>query len=264
MAQALGTLGGPAAARRLAARTVAAWGFTRSLLVYFGRPGRARAERRLYRAFIAPGDLVFDVGAHVGNRSRSFWALGARVVAVEPQPAFADWLARLFRRRPEVRVERCALGASPGRARLALSRRHPTLASLDADWRARVATAPGFAHVRWEAEVEVARETLDRLIARHGVPAFCKIDVEGHEAAVLAGLSRPLPALSFEYTPAVPQGAEACIARLERLGRYRYAPSVGESLRLAAWRDAAGLRAWLAARRPGEPSGDIYAVLEQP
>lgn len=248
----------------VAAALAARWGFARSLAVYFGRPGRAAAERRLYGAFVGPGDLVFDIGAHVGNRTRSFRALGARVVAVEPQPAFADWLERLFAASENVAVERCALSGQPGRAQLALSRRHPTLATLDAAWRSQVATAPGFAHVAWDDTVEVPVDTLDRLIARHGLPAFCKLDVEGHEAEVLAGTGRALPALSFEYTPAVPNGAAACLERLEALGRYRYAASVGETLTLGAWTDAAGMRAWLAERRPEEPSGDVYAVLEEP
>lgn len=246
-------LGGPAAV----------WGFLRSLLVYFGRPGRASAERRLYRRFVDPGDLVFDIGAHVGNRSRSLRGLGARVVAVEPQPRFADWLEWLFRAQPEVTVERCAVSANQGRARLSVSRLHPTLATLDTAWQDQVAAARGFSHVRWESEVEVPVETLDRLIARHGLPAFCKIDVEGHESEVLSGLSTPIPALSFEYTPAVPAAAEGCIARLERLGRYRYAVSVGETLDLGAWQDATRLRTWLAARQPSERSGDIYAILER-
>ena len=37
-----------------------------------------------------------------------------------------------------------------------------------------------------------AFEALDRLIDAWGIPSFCKIDVEGHEAEVLAGLSRPV------------------------------------------------------------------------
>lgn len=240
------------------------WGFLRSLLIYLGRPGRAAAERRLYAQFLSAGDLAFDIGAHVGNRSRSLEALGARVVAVEPQPRFAAWLEWLFRGRPQVTVHRCALSGRAGQARLAVSRRHPTLATLDPNWRSQVATLPGFAHVRWESDLEVPVETLDRLIARYGKPAFCKIDVEGHEAEVLSGLSTPLPALSFEYTPGVPAPALDCVARLEALGSYRYAVSTGESLKLGAWCDASELRDWLRARRASERSGDIYAVLRRP
>ena len=240
------------------------WGFLRSLLIYLGRPGRAAAERRLYGRFLAPGDLAFDIGAHVGNRSRSLQALGARVVAVEPQPRFAAWLEWMFRGRAQVTVHRCALSGRAGHARLSVSRRHPTLATLNSDWRSQVATLPGFAHVRWESDLEVPVETLDRLIARYGTPAFCKIDVEGHEAEVLSGLSTALPALSFEYTPGVPDAALDCIARLEALGSYRYAVSEGESLDLGAWCDASELRTWLRACKSSERSGDIYALLQRP
>jgi predicted RNA methylase len=40
-----------------------------------------------YSQFVSSGDLVFDVGANVGNRSKIFSRLGARVIAFEPQPA---------------------------------------------------------------------------------------------------------------------------------------------------------------------------------
>jgi len=53
---------------------------------------------RLYAQFIRPGDLVFDVGAHVGDRVASFRRLGARVIAVEPQPALYRTLRLLFGR----------------------------------------------------------------------------------------------------------------------------------------------------------------------
>jgi hypothetical protein len=39
---------------------------------------------RLYSRFVRPGDLVFDIGAHVGDRVASFRRLGAHVVAAEP------------------------------------------------------------------------------------------------------------------------------------------------------------------------------------
>jgi 16S rRNA A1518/A1519 N6-dimethyltransferase RsmA/KsgA/DIM1 with predicted DNA glycosylase/AP lyase activity len=64
-------------------------GLVRSLAIYRAIPLRQHRLRRLYRAFVARGDLVFDIGAHAGNRTRAFASLGCRVVAVEPQPDFA-------------------------------------------------------------------------------------------------------------------------------------------------------------------------------
>ncbi|MBP8273948.1 MAG: hypothetical protein KAY59_05920, partial [Acidobacteria bacterium] len=55
------------------------------------RQRRANARRAaFYRPFISPSDLVFDVGANLGTHSMCFRALGARVVAFEPQPHCAQ------------------------------------------------------------------------------------------------------------------------------------------------------------------------------
>jgi tRNA G37 N-methylase Trm5 len=41
---------------------------------------------RLYSEFVSAGDLVFDIGANIGDYAEMFARLGARVVAVEPNP----------------------------------------------------------------------------------------------------------------------------------------------------------------------------------
>src|SRR5215475_11739170 len=89
-------------------------GVLRSLGIYYGRPARARAMDKLYAQFIAPGDLAFDVGAHVGDRIAAFRRLGARVVAVEPQPALHRTLRLLFGRDRKVALVRAAISGAPG------------------------------------------------------------------------------------------------------------------------------------------------------
>jgi FkbM family methyltransferase len=241
-----------------------ACGLARSLLIYHGLPWRRRALRRLYGQFLGPGDLAFDVGAHVGDRTRCFADLGARVVAIEPQPDLAARLRRQFEGESKVAVIEGALGARPGRATLFLSRRTPTVTTLSARWIEQVRHTAGFERVAWEDRHEVAVTTLDELIARHGRPRFCKIDVEGFEAEVLRGLSQPLPALSFEYLPATIEVVLEAIARLLDLGAYRFNLAEGERLRWLwpEWRGRREVEGWLALRRPGDLSGDVYALLE--
>lgn len=244
-------------------------GVLRSIGIYhLEREARARRAPmdRLYAAFVGPGDLAFDIGSHVGDRAASFRRLGARVVAVEPQPALLATLRLLFGRDPGVVIEACALGAAPGEATLHLNLRNPTVSTLSP---ALISAAPDSAawrEQRWTRVEQVHVATLDQLMARHGRPRFLKIDVEGLEDEVLKGLSAPVPALSFELTTLQRQVARGALARCLELGYTRFTAALGESQRLihgpdtGDWTDGPGIARWLDALPDAANSGDIYAA----
>jgi len=235
-------------------------GLVRSLIIYW-RPGRQRGLRGLYRPFVGVGDLAFDVGAHLGDRTAAFRRLGARVVALEPQPAVRRCLVLLVGRGRDVSVRAEAVGRAVGTARLALSHRTPTVSSLSEAWRRN----PIFRGVRWDDSVTVPVTTLDALIEEYGLPRFCKIDVEGYEAEVLAGLSHRIPALSVEFLAGALDIAEACVRRLEALGGYEFNVVRGEERRFMSerWLAADEMVAWLRGGGGSVPSGDVYARLTE-
>ena len=237
------------------------WGLWRSLLMYYGIPGRQARMRRFYGQFIQPGDLCFDIGAHVGNRLAAWRALGARTVAVEPQPLLMETLRRRYGSDPDIILVEEAIGAQPGEATLHISSRTPTVTTMSRDWISRVQQDPSFRGVQWDRQVPVPVITLDALIERWGEPRFCKIDVEGFELDVLQGLSRPIAALSFEYIPATMGFALDCIRRLETLGHYEYNLAPGESHRLRSqrWSTPEQIADELQGITRG--SGDVYARL---
>ncbi len=170
-----------------------------------------RDEQRLYRPFVRPGDLVFDVGVNVGQKSEIFLAIGARVVGVEPNPMCWPVIDYQFGKNPNYTLVRKAAGDAVGEATLHFVGTDAT-ASLREDW--------PYVSVDGSA-VETAATpvtTLDELIATYGVPALCKIDVEGFEKHVMAGLGKPVPLVTFEYHLSEIAELRACLDQLASLG----------------------------------------------
>jgi FkbM family methyltransferase len=199
---------------------------------------RGREERRqharmiaFYASFMSPGDLVFDVGAHVGNRLEVFRALGATVVAVEPQEACRHRLHRHFGHDPRVTIIPRALDAAPGEKELRGSPSSP-MSSMSESWIRAVNATGRFSEREFTRVERVKTTSLDALIAVHGLPRFCKIDVEGFEYEVLKGLSQAIPALSLEFTPETRAATVSCLEHLDGLARYELNFSIGEGMRL--------------------------------
>ena len=211
-----------------------------------------QADRRFYSAFIRPGDLVFDVGVNLGQKSEVFLECGAEVVGIEPNPLCGPTLHHLFDGEPRFTLVPKALAASEGRMVLHFAGTSST-ASLRRDW-----AWVGLEGRPVQAEVEVT--TLDRLLSEHGVPQFCKIDVEGFEPEVLAGLSQPIDCVSFEYHLQEPDRLQACIRHLAGLSDVRLNAIAmnGDGFVLPNWVRPAELDL---ARLPAE--GDCFAVTPQ-
>jgi FkbM family methyltransferase len=169
-----------------------------------------------YSQFLGDGDLCFDVGANVGNRTAIFTKLGASVVAVEPQTQCIELLKKLYGSNANVHVLQKAVGDKEGQAELSVSN-FSTVSSLSQEWR------EGFKewespNAAWDGTEIVEVTTLDHIIEQYGVPKFIKIDVEGYECQVIKGLSQPIPALSFEFHTFLLDAARDCVRLLSELG----------------------------------------------
>ena len=193
---------------------------------------RRDGEVNFYRAFVKPGALVFDIGANHGQKTDVFLRAGAgRVVAVDPDPFNIDTLMDKFwryRRYPlPVEIRQKAISSRKGRAKLNAPFPGSALASITP-----VQSDGAF------TEFDCLTVTLDQFVLEYGLPAFIKIDVEGHELQVLQGLSRPVP-LSFEVNlPENRAKGEACMVELERKfpeGEFSYIVECADGLQ-SGWR----------------------------
>ncbi len=237
------------------------FGLWRSLIIYYGVPFRGRRLVNFYRPFIQPGDLCFDIGAHVGNRLRAWSTLGARVVGLEPQPLLMQFLKRCHGRRENVILLQSAVGASKGQSKMHISRLTPTVSSLSKSWIDDVRRNASFEKVKWDETTSVKMTTLDHLIEQYGRPKVCKIDVEGYELEVLKGLSQPIPLISFEYIPSATELGTQCVKRLSALGLYEFNWSIAENYKFCSttWLDEVQIIHTLTNTLNHGRSGDIYA-----
>jgi FkbM family methyltransferase len=146
-------------------------------------------EDRCFRALqetIAPGDVVWDVGANVGVYSEKFceWVgSNGRVIAFEPNPQAAEMLINRLGGCDCLSVERIALGLQGGQGTLA------------------VGSEITSGHLRHNSETSSGTELVvpveiasgDQVCERLGAkPNVLKIDVEGSEEDVLMGSLRIL------------------------------------------------------------------------
>jgi FkbM family methyltransferase len=182
------------------------------------------------------GDITFDIGAHLGNRTKVFARLSRMVIAIEPQESCMRALKTQLGANPKVTLIKKALGAREGSAEIMVSNA-AGISSMSPTWVAAVRESGRFAEYAWEQKQVVEVTTLDKLIRQFGMPAFIKIDVEGFEFEVLSGLSQRVKALSFEFVPECLDAAFRCVQHLASLGEVNFNYSLGESakLELKSW-----------------------------
>lgn len=199
--------------------------------------------------FIPPGGLVFDVGANQGKLTELFTLLGAKVIAIEPNPALIQLIKE---RAPSAIVIQTAAGANTGSAPLFIGGgdENSTLSDRYAgELRKRFALRP----------LTVPVTSLKRLAAEYGTPDFVKIDVEGFEAAVLTGMGFEPRALSFEFHGSLLDELQKCLILLPN---YEFRISVGNSyLWSSDWSDKAETMARAEMLASTDPLlfADIYA-----
>ncbi len=152
---------------------------------YLKACGGLEPELALLPLLIGRGERALDVGANYGTYALTLAGLGATVDLFEPNPAIAAVLRAWAQHRRGVTVHGLALSDQSGMAELVIpadagGTEHDSSASI----------APGFAATGRRVQVPMA--PLDSLEITDA--ALIKIDVEGHEAAVLAGARQTIAA----------------------------------------------------------------------
>lgn len=223
-------------------------------------PETVRQEKKellFYSQFIKKGDLCFDVGANIGNKTNIFLKLGAKVVAIEPQELACQKIQQLYGDNKNLTVVNKGLADKSGFLELSIGEDLSVLATMSEKWRKEGGI---FKDYTWANTQKVLVCTLNDLISEYGLPKFCKIDVEGFEQQVLKGLSQPIPYLSFEFHKNFLDESKACVKYLASLGKAEFNGCFGESKEFifATWVSADEILSKLSQSNDKDLWGDIY------
>jgi FkbM family methyltransferase len=157
--------------------------------------------------------LVYDVGVHNGDDTAYYLARGHTVVGIDANPAMVDGVAARFPR--EVEDGRLRL-LNVGVARTAATETFWVCEDHD-DWSSfdrAIASREGCRH----HPIEVATVPFADVLQEHGVPWYCKIDIEGHDRICLESMTA---ATAPEYV-SLELGGAGMVDRLADLGYTRF------------------------------------------
>lgn len=162
-------------------------------------------------------DLVFDVGANIGNKSDFFLKLGCNVVAFEPQEECYIYCKNRFSNNLNFRIENVALDEKIGTEIIYIANCN-TISSMSKEF-IEETKKERFVGYNWDNTRIVNTDTLDNMILKYGTPRFLKIDVEGYEINVLKGLSTSLKYISIEFSPELCNKTIECINYIDSLNK---------------------------------------------
>ena len=166
---------------------------------------------------VRAGDIVVDVGAHIGRYTLKAATHKATVFAIEPDPWNFGLLEKNVRLNPPFNVILVPQAMTSKEGKLILSRAQKSNTGTST---VRVATPGGSSNSTTEGEICVPGRTLDDLVKSHGLSLidWLKIDVEGHEIAVLEGARSALDITSRLILEVTDSTDEVCRRIVEEHG----------------------------------------------
>lgn len=194
-------------------------------------------ELEFYCSFLPDNmDLVFDIGANIGLKSKIFLRLSRKVIAVEPAERHVRVMKYRFLGNRRIEIVQKAVAEEIGTSSLYVSSRASGYNTLHEKWKEALETGANQSNtlLQFDRMQRVTTTTLEQLIKQYGLPDFIKIDVEGYEWNVIRTLKRPVRCATFEANlPEFQLETIKCVQHLASLDSgYRFNYATKEQLEL--------------------------------
>ena len=168
-------------------------------------------------------NIIFDIGAHKGDKSKKLINFFSKIVLVEPQPECIKILKSKFSKYKNIIIVETGVSSREQSLELKINSSNPLISTFSDKW-----TKGRFKESKWDQKLNITTTTLDKLVNQFGNPDFIKIDVEGHEYDVVKGLSKKVGTISFEFTSEFFEESLKCLNYLQKLGYEKFNYSEGE------------------------------------
>lgn len=168
---------------------------------------RTRKKTAFYKHFIARGDVCFDIGANIGEKSRLFLKCGAKVVAFEPQNSCLLKLQEI--KSSNLFIEPFAITNGYETRKF-----HISNISDISTFSNKFMSLYSSEICRWNRFEDVQCYPITHYFKKYGIPHYCKIDVEGLELEIIKSIHKKIPFIEFENTSEFLEESIACIEHL--------------------------------------------------
>lgn len=183
-------------------------------------------------------NLIFDIGANIGNLTHFFLEKSQKIVCFEANPGLVEILRNRFYGKNVV-VDSRGLSDKIEIRDFFLSNAH-TISTFATEW---IENSRFTNEYSWDRSVKVLTTTLDSAIHEYGIPDFVKVDVEGYELTVFKGLKKLYENTTFGFEWAEEQYESVCriIEMVTAIGydlfafTYEDKPTFGDELEWGKW-----------------------------
>jgi FkbM family methyltransferase len=229
--------------------------FFENILVKFRRKNMVS----MYSGFVNAGDLVFDIGAFRGLITDILLSIGAKVVAIEPNPGMLASLKKKYEGNPDVTVLNMGAGAEDCDLEFRVNEKMPQNCTFSESF----IKDSRYSLRTWDKTIKVPVTRLDTLIEKYGTPQFIKIDVEGYEWNVIQGLTKPVPYLTYEFHREFMEDTKKCAKHLTTIGTplFNYNLELNYKSTSPEWLTFDALFADLESREEEKLKGDIIVKM---